>query len=400
MSSIPTAESMTHGIASGRTRSRQICGLDLIRFMAALLVVVHHLGFWVVSVVPATRSALLPLAPYTWSGWVGVEIFFVLSGFVIAYSAEHASSSSFVISRLVRLYPAAWICSSLTALVLYFGQPTAFKPRLWIGWLTTFTLWPRGPILDSVYWTLRVEMLFYALVLLILLTRSFRWIGQIMTVLGLLSTAGWAYTALLAGAMSSSKLGRGVSAFFRQDPFSDLYLARFAPFFAIGVLLWLCLFRGATPARVAAIVVCGVGCLFEMSFRAQWLLHRVPLTLPLLVPLMVWLASLGAIIASVKCNTRLTALLGPRGVAVSRTLGLMTYPLYLLHAGVGFVLIGALHGKVSDRVSVLLSISLSILASFLINRYLEGPLQSRLKQLLVRFATQPKLAPVVASSLP
>ena len=96
---------------------RQIYGLDLIRFCAALLVVGHHLGFmiWVRNIADMHYRYL---GPYTWAGWTGVEIFFVLSGFVIAYSADRASASSFARSRFVRLYPAAWICSSITAAAL------------------------------------------------------------------------------------------------------------------------------------------------------------------------------------------------------------------------------------------------------------------------------------------
>jgi peptidoglycan/LPS O-acetylase OafA/YrhL len=53
-------------------------------------------------------------------GWVGVEIFFVISGFVIAFTAEGASSRAFLRSRVLRLVPGPWICATI-ALVLYDG---------------------------------------------------------------------------------------------------------------------------------------------------------------------------------------------------------------------------------------------------------------------------------------
>ena len=52
------------------------------------------------------RPSFPELTPIAWVGWVGVEIFFELSGFVIAYSAEGASAFVFFRSRFFRLMPA------------------------------------------------------------------------------------------------------------------------------------------------------------------------------------------------------------------------------------------------------------------------------------------------------
>jgi peptidoglycan/LPS O-acetylase OafA/YrhL len=57
-------------------------------------------------------------APYTWFGWVGVEIFFVISGFVIANSASKSSPKEFLFGRALRLYPAVWIASTLSLVIL------------------------------------------------------------------------------------------------------------------------------------------------------------------------------------------------------------------------------------------------------------------------------------------
>jgi len=57
-------------------------------------------------------------APFTWFGWVGVEIFFVISGFVMANSAIKSSATEFVSGRALRLYPAVWVYSILTFIVL------------------------------------------------------------------------------------------------------------------------------------------------------------------------------------------------------------------------------------------------------------------------------------------
>ncbi|WP_246707247.1 acyltransferase family protein [Mesorhizobium sp. NZP2077] len=70
-------------------------GVDILRFLAAVLVMVYHYGFWVWAYpdgISAQATGGVPPQPdigaWVGSGWVGVEIFFVISGFVIAFSAE------------------------------------------------------------------------------------------------------------------------------------------------------------------------------------------------------------------------------------------------------------------------------------------------------------------------
>src|SRR6266516_7176941 len=50
-------------------------------------------------------------------GHIGVDIFFVISGFIIAYSAENSSAYEFLRSRIVRLVPAVWIIAPVTLAV-------------------------------------------------------------------------------------------------------------------------------------------------------------------------------------------------------------------------------------------------------------------------------------------
>lgn len=106
----------------------------MIRAGAALLVVFFHLGYWIWHSDPqaAVPLAYRPFQPFFAMGWVGVEIFFVISGFVIAYSTQHGSPARFFEHRAMRLFPAALICASLTGAVLLTAYPF---PTVGLQWL-------------------------------------------------------------------------------------------------------------------------------------------------------------------------------------------------------------------------------------------------------------------------
>jgi peptidoglycan/LPS O-acetylase OafA/YrhL len=88
------------------------------------------------------------------------------------------------------------------------------------------------------------------------------------------------------------------------------------------------------------------------------------------------------IIFSVSFNGRVSELVGPGGAKVTRYLGLMTYPLYLIHQRAGFEIIGRLKQRVGFSTSVFLTGSLMIILSFIIVRFLEKPLQNIFKAVL------------------
>lgn len=127
-------------------------GLDAIRLAGALCVVVAHAAY------RSTEDFGHPLVPL---GGVGVSMFFVLSGYLIP--TVFAPGSAYWIRRAARVFPGYWFA------VLGLGVMLAFVPAVADLTMTQRLESGSGVIspevnVVAVVWTLRIELVFYALV--------------------------------------------------------------------------------------------------------------------------------------------------------------------------------------------------------------------------------------------
>lgn len=332
-------QALTDNAVPRRARQNVIIGLDLVRFAAALMVVIYHFGHraWAPPIERAKIRQFMPDSPafpelesFTWMGWVGVEIFFVISGFVIANSAERSSPFAFLRSRVVRLAPAIWICATVTLVV--FCTIKGFDGKVLKGYIRSLAIpvFPYGPWVDSVYWTLVVEIAFYAIIFLLLASDSFRRLEWLMVTLSLVSGGLWVLWGLtgVGDVVLTSKLGQ-------------VLLIRHGCFFAAGIALWLLTAKQVTKLRLLMLALALAGGLFEISQLSEAKFDVLGRELHTASAQAVFLAGVAAIFASVRFNGYLTRLV--RGsTGATRALGLMTYPLYLVHNVVGVALLNGL----------------------------------------------------------
>ena len=293
------------------TTHRYFHGIDMLRFFSALSVMSFHFGY------VSEASNFKPLWPYTWFGWVGVEIFFVISGFVIANSARGVTATEFLRGRILRLYPAVWFCATLTLFVRMPGD-------LLSSFLRSITLFPKGPWISSVYWTLAVEIAFYSLVFLLLWIKAFSWIGRVALILTILSTCYLTVVAVHIEAISDH---------------INVFLLRHGCFFALGIWLWLATTRPLKPWERIAFAGSIIPCVLEICLTGITFLPNKVLGLPwIFVPVLLW----GGAVASIWFSSQAKRGIPPKITSFIRTLGLMTYPLYLVHDELGHSLIGML----------------------------------------------------------
>ena len=109
--------------------------LDLLRLAAVGAVILYHYGFWGTASHGAQKVAMPYLAPVAQYGFLGVPVFFAISGFVIAYSAEGRTPVGFAIARFSRIYPTFVICMTLTfaVIVLFGGAHFDATIRQWLA---------------------------------------------------------------------------------------------------------------------------------------------------------------------------------------------------------------------------------------------------------------------------
>lgn len=143
-------------------QGRRLVELDALRGLAALGVVLFHYYYHVFEVLgPEERMNLFFVY-----GQYGVELFFMISGFVIFMSLERTKrAADFVVSRFARLFPVYWLSIGVTTAVVWmFGLPGREVSGMHtLINLTMLTEFANVPKVDGAFWTLTLELCFYVL---------------------------------------------------------------------------------------------------------------------------------------------------------------------------------------------------------------------------------------------
>jgi peptidoglycan/LPS O-acetylase OafA/YrhL len=311
-----------------------IIAIDLLRFACAVLVMAYHYGiaFWL------TRSphAALVLGgiegpatggPLAAVGWIGVELFFVISGLVIARSALGAGAPGFLVKRALRLVPAVWICATITALAL--AATGRFGGSLGDDWLRSMIFWPAGDQIDASYWTLGIEVAFYGVVALAIGRGGTPdRLDRVAVILGAASGAFWLWcwwTGQGAGPIPANR-------------YTMLMLLPHGCFFAIGIVIAAIGERRSAARAVVLALLTAVG-LYEVAMHAADRVAATGLAMPFPLAGGLLVGGIAVLLGAGKLQPRLARWIPAHR---ARMIGLMTYPLYLLHQDAGAVIVGAL----------------------------------------------------------
>ncbi len=323
--------------------------LDALRGISALIVVLFHL----------TKS--WDAAKYGFQyGWVGVELFFIISGFVIFMSLEKCASwQEFLVRRFSRLFPAYWVGVTLTALVIYgtilLGINQDKEDNLMVNYLFNLTMlhyYFNIPNLDSPYWTLVVELGFYFFMLLLFITKSLKHIEKIgFLFLCLVFPFGIFHENILANHYLSS------------IAFAFPLIAYF-PLFFIGILFYRIRFKEVNIKRILLIIFSCISqvLMFETASKFKGFIS---------FPEYLMLFSVIMLLFVLFSINKLDFIIN----RFTSRLGDISYSLYLIHNYIGIKLMLYLQKYFGINLWIGLGIALIIVIglAFLINRFIEKP---------------------------
>jgi peptidoglycan/LPS O-acetylase OafA/YrhL len=144
----------------GQSTPKRIKELDALRGLAAVSVVLFHYTY------ALDYNSLLAKTYFLKFGNLGLQLFFMISGFVILMTLDHTRDyKQFIISRFSRLYPVYWFCIGLTVAVVSFFSPSGgqitYSVKQVLVNLTMLQHFVKISDVDGAYWTLAVELVFY-----------------------------------------------------------------------------------------------------------------------------------------------------------------------------------------------------------------------------------------------
>ncbi|KAF4407657.1 MULTISPECIES: acyltransferase [Streptomyces] len=352
--------------AKRRAPSGRLRALDGLRLVAALMVAVYHYGgrdgdigtAWGTS--PAEQ---FPTASQYFSyGNLGVQIFFVISGFVICMSGWGRPLRSFFASRVSRLFPAYWVAVALVTLV--FALPwvafDAVSPSHALVNMTMLQMPLGAERVLGVCWTLWVELRFYALfALCVVLPGASR--QRVV-----LFCAVWTLASAVAEASG--------------EPLLDVVLMpEYSAYFIGGIGLYL-LHRDRRDAVAWGIVI--VSWLIGQHYAVDRLWH------PPNPDFFSYRSSVGIILVVTAGFVAVGLIaLGYLRWANWRWLtvaGALTYPFYLVHEHLGWVSVQFLHRTLGlpSAVTFAGTIAAMLLLAWLLYRCVETPLTPWIRRML------------------
>ncbi len=322
-------------------RLKHISILDPLRGIAALGVVLFHFSG---SILPTIRPN--PLEEFFDPARFGVQVFFVISGFIIPYALQRSGYAlngfgNFMFRRYLRIAPPAYIAASLVVLYHALAVWITGTPVDTIGWpgvnvrsiLGNFTFHPAlftTQWYNFAFWSLMIEFQFYVL------------IGAILPFL--MDPRKGTRIMLILVAIVGAKL------------LDDYWLFDYAPYFVIGMLVFLLQHEVIGRVQFGFLIVLASGiCIMESDQ----------------VPLLFSLITAGVILSKVEMEWKALILLGD-----------ISYSLYITHVPVAYFSeslvkrLTDIHQYTMGKVFLLFAYTaIALAAAWLFHRYIERPFQ-------------------------
>jgi peptidoglycan/LPS O-acetylase OafA/YrhL len=313
-----------------------------------MAVVIYHYFYFgpAKGMIPAEPITII--VPYL---QLAVETFFIISGFVILFSAEKKTWGEFAIGRFSRLGPTLLICSTITyAAAHLFSDNSSLQDQATIQrWIASIAVAPLIYVegVDWSIWSLKFELIFYASVTALIATgltsRKLLLLSYALLTIHILYLVSWTF-------------GLGLR----------LPMRNYAVFFALGTFFYLRRTRIPMAVWLVAIITALYACAAEFEQNETVILkHIAPSSMT------------GGLIAGIVAISLFPLFLGTTRNALVESLcsmaGRASFPLYVVHQFVGYVIINRLSGIFPNRIFLIQCVTLvsMVLFAIVVSTYVE-----------------------------
>lgn len=304
-------------------------------------------------------------------GYLGVELFFIVSGFVIYFSISE-NIKKYFIGRFVRLYPMFWVACTITYITTivfkYLDHQIISLP--FYKYLFNLLIINNGKVanmIDGSYWTLTIEIMFYIYIgmfVLLFKKKNISWFYYMWTLLTII-----------------------VFTFNLQEFFiSKLALVRYSPYFVFGGTLAILIedYKNSKSVttdkffKLKNLIILLVTFLLPHYINYKLQIHSTPSnnfgifdTNGTIIIILIFVIATLAVLISNRIKNRTI-------VNIAVTIGGMTYPIYLLHNKIGSLVIEYFAEFGRFNFASIFTSTLIIFVSYILYKY-EKPIRYDLK---------------------
>ena len=304
--------------------------LDLFRIVGAVGIVLFHYTFRGYAADDMSQLSFPVLGEIFKYGFLGIHLFLIISGYTITLSAYEKNFKTFVIGRMLRLYPSFWIAVCVTTLAALLFKSERYQVE-WTRFLVNLTMLSGFfgvKSVDGVYWFMFVLIRFYFLISLLIL---FDLMGFVRIIAGI-----WLFVSLAIS-------------IFHVPVMDHVLMPGHAPFLVFGMMLCSARKTGWDTYAWLIIMASLLGGFYRLFIEIPGFDHHYSTNLNIWAVFGILLCMYLAMYRAGRNHKKIKL---PHWFAF---LSACTYPLYLIHQNFGFMIFNHYANAVNKYILLILT---------------------------------------------